>query len=76
MHAHVLTTYNHTGERPQGCQDREHVWRQLLKLVAAKVQIAVAKRNDESSVHAIAKARKMCLQGFAAAVALQSDTTS
>ena len=47
MHTHVLNTYNHTGERPQGCQVRKHVWRQLMKLVAAKVQRAVAKQNVE-----------------------------
>jgi hypothetical protein len=47
MHTHVLNTYNHTGERPQGCQAREHVWRQLLKLVAAKVQRAVTNQKVE-----------------------------
>jgi hypothetical protein len=47
MHTHVLNTYNHTGERPQGCQAREHAWRQLLKLVAAKLQRAVAKQKVE-----------------------------
>jgi hypothetical protein len=47
MHTHILNTFNHTAERPQGCQAREHTWRQLLKLVAAKVQIAVAKQNVE-----------------------------
>ena len=47
MHTHVLNTFNHTGERPQGCQAREHAWRQLLKLVAAKVQIAVANQKAE-----------------------------
>jgi hypothetical protein len=47
MHTNVLNTFNHTGERPQGCQAREHAWRQLLKLVALKVQIAVAKHNVE-----------------------------
>jgi hypothetical protein len=52
MHTHVLNTCNHTGERPQGCQAREHVWRQLLKLVAAKVQRAVAKQNSEKIVSA------------------------
>ena len=46
MHTHVLNTYNHTGERPQGCQAREHAWRQLLKLVVAKVQIAVTKKVE------------------------------
>ena len=45
MHTHVLKTYNHTGERPQGCQVREHAWRQLPKLVAAKVQIPMAKQK-------------------------------
>jgi hypothetical protein len=45
MHTHVLNKYNHTGERPQGCQAREHAWRQLLKLVALKVQIAVGKQK-------------------------------
>ena len=38
MHRNVLNTCNHTGERPQGCQAREHACRQLLKQVAAKVQ--------------------------------------
>jgi hypothetical protein len=47
MHTHILNTYNHTGERPQGCQAREHSWRQLLKLVTAKVQRAVAKQKVE-----------------------------
>ena len=47
MHTNVLNTYNHTGKRPQGCQVRKHAWRQLLKLVAAKVQRAVAKQNVE-----------------------------
>jgi hypothetical protein len=47
MHTHVLNTCNHTGERPQGCQAQEHVWRQLLKLVATKVQVAVAKQKVE-----------------------------
>jgi hypothetical protein len=47
MHTHVLNTYNHTGDRPQGCQVREHAWRQLLKLVVAKVQIPVAKQKVE-----------------------------
>jgi hypothetical protein len=47
MHTHVLNTYNHTGERPQGCQVREHACRQLLNLVVLKVQIAVAKHNVE-----------------------------
>ena len=52
MHTHDLNTYNHTGERPQGCQAREHAWRQLLKLVAAKVQKAVAKKYSEKIVSA------------------------
>jgi hypothetical protein len=47
MHAHVLNTYNHTGERPQGCHARKHACRQLLKLVVAKVQIAVTKKKVE-----------------------------
>ncbi len=47
MHTHVLNTCNHTGERPQGCQAREHAGRQLLKLVAAKVQRAVAKQGSD-----------------------------
>jgi hypothetical protein len=47
MHTHVLNTFNHTGERPQGCQVREHACRQLLKLVAAKVQRAVATQKAE-----------------------------
>ena len=47
MHTHVLNTCNHTGERPQGCQVREHACRQLLKLVAAKVQRAVATQKGE-----------------------------
>jgi hypothetical protein len=47
MHTNVLNTYNHTGERPQGCQAREHACRQLLKLVAAKLQRAVAKQKVE-----------------------------
>jgi hypothetical protein len=46
-HTHILISYNHTGERPQGCQAREHAWRQLLKLVAAKVQRAVATQKVE-----------------------------
>ncbi len=46
---HVLKTYkyNHTRERPQGCQVREHAWRQLPKLVASKDQIATAKQKVE-----------------------------
>jgi hypothetical protein len=52
MHTHVLNTFNQTGERPQGCQAREHAWRQLLKLVVAKVQIAVAKKDSEKIVRA------------------------
>ena len=47
MLTHVLNTYNHTGERPQGCQAREHACRQLLKLVALKVQRAVATQKGE-----------------------------
>ena len=47
MHTHVLNTYNHTSERPQGCQAREHACRQLLKLVVAKVQRAVATQKAE-----------------------------
>ncbi len=47
MHTNVLNRCNHTGERPQGCQAREHAWRQLLKLVVLKVQRAVAKQNVE-----------------------------
>jgi hypothetical protein len=47
MHTHVLNTFNQTGERPQGCQAREHAWRQLLKLVPLKLQTAVAKHNVE-----------------------------
>jgi hypothetical protein len=47
MHTQVLNTYNHTGERPQGCKAQEHVWRQLLKLVPGKVQVAVAKQKVE-----------------------------
>ena len=47
MHTHDLNTYNHTGERPQGCQAREHACRQLLKLVAVKVQRAVANAKGE-----------------------------
>ena len=47
MHTNVINTYSRTGERPQGCQAREHAWRQLLKLVAAKVQRAVATQNVE-----------------------------
>jgi hypothetical protein len=46
-YTHILISYNHTGERPQGCQAREHALRQLLKLVAAKVQRAVAKQKVE-----------------------------
>jgi hypothetical protein len=52
MHTRVLNTFNHTGERPQGCQAREHAWRQLLKLVAAKVQKAVEKKYSEKIVSA------------------------
>jgi hypothetical protein len=47
MYTNVLNRYNHTGERPQGCQVRKHDWRQLLKLVVLKVQIAVGKHNVE-----------------------------
>ncbi len=47
MHTHDLNTYNHKGERPQRCQAGEHVCRQLLKLVAAKVQKAAAKQKVE-----------------------------
>ena len=47
MHTHVLSTFNHTDERPQGCQVREHACRQLLKLVALKVQIAVATQKTD-----------------------------
>ncbi len=74
MHTHALNAYNHTGERPQGCQAREHACRQLLKLVVAKVQRAVAtqkvrstKKNNRS-VQVIATALVMCLSGFTAAV--------
>jgi hypothetical protein len=49
MHTHVLNTYNHTGERPQGCQVRKHAWRELLKLVPAKVQRAVATQEVRST---------------------------
>jgi hypothetical protein len=47
MHTHVLNTCNHTGERPQGCQAREHACRQLLKQVASKVQRAVTNTKGE-----------------------------
>jgi hypothetical protein len=47
MHTHVFNTYNHTGERPQGCQAREYAWSQLLKLVAFKVQNAVENQKAE-----------------------------
>jgi hypothetical protein len=60
MHTHDLNTCNHTGERPQGCQAREHVWRQLLKLVPGKVQRAVAKQKveiDQIELHNIVSAR-------------------
>jgi hypothetical protein len=46
MHTHVLNTYNHTGERPQGCQAREHACRQLLKLVALKAQRAETQKPN------------------------------
>ena len=48
MHTHVLNTCNHTGERPQGCQAREHAWRQLLKLVAVKDQVPATKKLGEN----------------------------
>jgi hypothetical protein len=47
---HTFSIHSTTQVRPQGCQAREHAWRQLLKLVAAKVQKvqrAVAKQNVE-----------------------------
>ena len=47
MHTHDLNTFNNTGERPQGFQAREHACRQLLKLVAAKVQRAATKQKVE-----------------------------
>jgi hypothetical protein len=46
MHTHILNTFNHTGERPQGCQAREHAWRQLLKLVVVKVERAATKNSE------------------------------
>ena len=49
MHTHVLHTCNHTGERPQGCQAREHAFRQLLKLVAPKVQVAAKEKTRRKS---------------------------
>ena len=39
---------HHTGERPQGCQAREHACRQLLKLVAEKVKHAATNKMGES----------------------------
>jgi hypothetical protein len=60
MHTHVLNTCNHTGERPQGCQARKHAWRQLLNLVVAKVQRAVAKQQvevDQIEIEKIVSAR-------------------
>jgi hypothetical protein len=44
---HTFSIHTTTQVRPQRCQVRKHVWRQLLKLVAAKVQIAVAKQIVE-----------------------------
>jgi hypothetical protein len=52
MHTRVLNTFNHTGERPQGCQAREHAWRQLLKLVAVKPKLSATKKNSEKIVSA------------------------
>jgi hypothetical protein len=42
---HTFSLHTTTQVRPQGCQVRKHDWRQLLKLVAAKVQRAVTKQN-------------------------------
>jgi hypothetical protein len=42
-HSHLIQP----NVRPQGGQVREHAWRQLLKLVAVKEQIAVAKQKVE-----------------------------
>jgi hypothetical protein len=68
MHKQVLNTYNHTGERPQGCQVRKHAWRQLLKLVVGKVQIAVATKHnveiEQTEPEQIVSARVLCLSGF------------
>jgi hypothetical protein len=44
---HTFSIHATTQVRPQGCQVRKHAWRKLLKLVAAKVQRAVAKQNVE-----------------------------
>jgi hypothetical protein len=44
---HTFSKHATTQVRPQGCQVRKHAWRQLLNLVAAKVQIAVAKQKVE-----------------------------
>jgi hypothetical protein len=52
MHTNVLKTYNHTGERPQGCQAREHACRQLLKLVVVKTQGAETKKPSQKIVSA------------------------
>ena len=67
MHTNVLNTFNHTGERPQGCQVREHAWRQLLKPVVLKVQRAVGNTKgeiDQIEPEQIVSARVRCLSGF------------
>ena len=73
---HTFSIHATTQVRPQGCQAREHAWRQLLKLVAAKVQVAVANTKGEidqiepEQSRQCTPAQLMCLSGFAAAKAL------
>ncbi len=52
-HSHYMYTLSHCIQshvRPQGCQVQEHGCRQLLQLVAAKVQIPVEKKKVEKII--------------------------
>jgi hypothetical protein len=59
-HTHPHRIYTHSNcvqshVRPQGCQAQEHACRQLLQLVAAKVQIAVEKETAEKIIARVSK---------------------